>query len=220
MWNLRTEIYITVFILLTTLFLTTSYNSCPPPRPHFFLSFIWKCLLRWWLWPLQGVIHFSWVSSMYIWDICMYTQSCLTFWNLWTVAQQARLSMEFFQQEYWSGLPFPPPGDLPDPGIEPKSPALAGGFFTAEPPGKPFLKLLFYFNFLFQLHGLTCGILVPWSGIKPALRVLRAQSLSHWIFRKPLAGIFLLCNEIWVCLSQSPFWLWARAVPQETLLSM
>ena len=41
------------------------------------------------------------------------------------------------QQEYWRGLPFPPPGDLPDPGTEPTSPALAGGFFTNELPGKP-----------------------------------------------------------------------------------
>ena len=40
-------------------------------------------------------------------------------------------------QEYWNGLPFPSPGDLPDPRVEPTSPALAGGFFTAEPPGKP-----------------------------------------------------------------------------------
>ena len=45
--------------------------------------------------------------------------------------------MGFPRQEYWSGLPFPSPEDLPDPGIEPVSPALAGGFFTAEPPGKP-----------------------------------------------------------------------------------
>ena len=56
---------------------------------------------------------------------------------LWTVARQAPLSMEFFNQEYWSGLPFPTPGDLPDPGIKPGSPALAGGFLTTEPPGKP-----------------------------------------------------------------------------------
>ena len=42
--------------------------------------------------------------------------------------------MEFSRQEYWSGLPFPPPGDLPDPRIEPTSPALAGRFFTTEPP--------------------------------------------------------------------------------------
>ena len=47
----------------------------------------------------------------------------------WTVAHQAPLSMGFPRQEYWSGLPRPSPGDLPDPGIEPTSPALAGGFF-------------------------------------------------------------------------------------------
>ena len=45
--------------------------------------------------------------------------------------------MGFPQQEYWSGLPFPSPGDLPDPGIEPVFPALAGVFFTVEPPGTP-----------------------------------------------------------------------------------
>ena len=55
----------------------------------------------------------------------------------WTIACQAPLSMEFSRQESWSGLPFPPPGDLPDLGIELVSPALAGGFFTTEPPGKP-----------------------------------------------------------------------------------
>ena len=58
----------------------------------------------------------------------------------WTVAHQAPLSMGVSRQEYWSGLPHPSPGDLPDPEIEPKSltsPALAGGFFTIEPPGNP-----------------------------------------------------------------------------------
>ena len=53
----------------------------------------------------------------------------------WTVALQAPLSMGFPRQEYWSGLPFPSPGDLPDPGIEPESlvsPALAGEFFTSK----------------------------------------------------------------------------------------
>ena len=45
--------------------------------------------------------------------------------------------MGFSRQEYWSGLPFPPPGDPPDPGIKPVSPALAGGFFTTELLGKP-----------------------------------------------------------------------------------
>ena len=55
----------------------------------------------------------------------------------WTVAHQAPLSMRFSRQEYWSGLPFPSPGDLPDPGIEPRSPKLQADALTSEPPGKP-----------------------------------------------------------------------------------
>ena len=65
----------------------------------------------------------------------------------WTVDHQAPLSMGFFTREYWSGLPFPPPGDLPDPGIEPvflTSPALAGGFFTSSTTWKALC--LFYHN--------------------------------------------------------------------------
>ena len=57
----------------------------------------------------------------------------------WTVARQASLSMEFSRQEYETGLPFPPPGDFPNPGTElwsSESPALTGGFFTTESPGK------------------------------------------------------------------------------------
>ena len=55
----------------------------------------------------------------------------------WTVAHQAPPSMEFPRQEYWSGLPFPSPGDLPDPGFEPGSPALQADAFQSEPPGNP-----------------------------------------------------------------------------------
>ena len=55
----------------------------------------------------------------------------------WTVAHQAPPSMGFSRQEYWSGLPFPSPGDLPDPGIEPRSPALQADALTSEPPGNP-----------------------------------------------------------------------------------
>ena len=59
------------------------------------------------------------------------------FATLCTVSHQASLSMGFSRQEYWIGLPFPSPGDLPDPGMEPQSPALAGGFCSTEPPGEP-----------------------------------------------------------------------------------
>ena len=54
-----------------------------------------------------------------------------------TVAHQAPLSMEFFKQDYWSGLPFPTPGDLPHPGTEPRSSALQADSLSSEPPGEP-----------------------------------------------------------------------------------
>ena len=60
----------------------------------------------------------------------------------WMVAYQAPLSTGFSRQEYWSGLPFPSPGDLPNPGIEPGSPALQTDALPSEPPGKPLLLLL------------------------------------------------------------------------------
>ena len=60
----------------------------------------------------------------------------------WTVALQAPLPMGCSRLEYWSELPCPSPRDLPDPGMEPASPALAGGFFTAEPPRKPKCKVI------------------------------------------------------------------------------
>ena len=62
--------------------------------------------------------------------MCVCAQSYLT-------ALQVPLYVEFFTREYWYGLPCPPPGDLPNPEMEPVSLALAGEFFTSEPPGKP-----------------------------------------------------------------------------------
>ena len=59
------------------------------------------------------------------------------FVTLWTVACHAPLSMEFSRQEYWSGLPFPLPGDLPDPSVKLGSPALQADSLLSEPPGKP-----------------------------------------------------------------------------------
>ena len=63
-----------------------------------------------------------------------------------TVAHKAPLSMEFSRQEYWSGLPFLPPGDLPNPGTGPVSPALAAEFFTTKPLGKPSSQLCYSSN--------------------------------------------------------------------------
>ena len=64
-------------------------------------------------------------------------QSYLTLFDPMDCSPPVPWSIEFSRQEYWSGLPFPSPGDLPDPGIEPRSPALQADTLTSEPPGKP-----------------------------------------------------------------------------------
>ena len=66
----------------------------------------------------------------------------------WTVAHQTLLSMGFSRQEYWSGSPFPSPGDLPDPGIKPRSPALQIDALTSEPPGKPTQGIVVVINLI------------------------------------------------------------------------
>ena len=76
--------------------------------------------------PTPGHIVSEWVSEV--------TQLCPTLCDPWTGAHQAPPSMEFSRQEYWSGLPFPSPGDLPDPGIEPGSLALQADALPSEPP--------------------------------------------------------------------------------------
>ena len=88
-------------------------------------------------WKPQNPLHSVTDSTLFA---CICAQSCLTLCNALTVAHQAPVSMEFIRHGYWSGLPFPSPGDLPDPGIKPAplaSLALAGRFFTTEPPRKP-----------------------------------------------------------------------------------
>ena len=113
---------------------TVTRETVPNYRTYFFL---WSSMI-------ELFLIGSWGSSEDARTInsCMlnrFSHVCL-FVTPWTVACQAPLSMGFSRQEYWGGLPCPPPGDLPDPGIETmslKSPALAGGFFTTELPGKP-----------------------------------------------------------------------------------
>ena len=86
-------------------------------------------------------------TLMIHWIACvLVVQSCPTLSIPWMVARQAPLSMGFFRCKYWSKLPFPTPGDLPDPGIKPVSPAppaLAGRFFTTELPGMLYGRKLY-----------------------------------------------------------------------------
>ena len=103
------------------------------------------------LWSTTNIYMFVhiylYIHMIHIYTLCIfiytYTCACMIshIWLFipWTVAHQAPLSMEVSRQEYRSGLPFPSPGDFLDSGIEVMSlasPALAGGFFTTEPPGK------------------------------------------------------------------------------------
>ena len=72
---------------------------------------------------------------------------------LWTVALQALLSMGFSRQESWSGLPVPSPGDLPDPGIEPGSPAVQADSLPREPPGKYLTGIIFHQSLAMHCSG-------------------------------------------------------------------
>ena len=94
------------------------------------------------------LINKSWIQLMWLESldsdvcvcVCVFSRVWL-FVTPWTVARQAPRSMGFPRQEHWSGLPFPPSEDLPNSGTEPESPALAGEFFAAEPPGKPLILI-------------------------------------------------------------------------------
>ena len=106
---------------------------------------------------------------------CLYRLSCVQlFVTPWTVALQAPLSMGFPRQEYWSGFPFPSPGDLLNPGIKPTSlasPAPAGGFFTMS------TTLPVYYCYCFGCTTGHGGILVPRSWIKPAPSAVEAHGV-------------------------------------------
>ena len=99
-------------------------------------------------WMTEKAREFQKLTTLKLWTVWIITNCRKLFssvaqwyptllWPLWTIAHQAPLSMGFSRQEYWSGLPFPPPRDLPRPGIKPVFPALAGVFFITVPPGEP-----------------------------------------------------------------------------------
>ena len=106
----------------------------------------------------------------------------------WTVAHQAPPSMEFSRQEYWSGLSFPSPGDLPDPGIKPRSPTLQADTLPSEPPGKlqETGKVIWYYQLFKNLLQFV---------------VIHSQRLSHSQWNKRcFSGITLLSpssNKSW-----------------------
>ena len=87
-----------------------------------------------WKWVVCYRLWLVWVCTLLLLLLVRLLSRVRLVATLGTVARQASLSMGFSRPGYWSGLPFPPPGDFPNPGIEPASPALAGRLFTDEPP--------------------------------------------------------------------------------------
>ena len=109
---------------------------------------------------------YSMVNQLCIYIYCCYlvSKSYLTLATPWTITHQASLSMGFPRQEYWSGLPFPCPGDLSNPGTECMSLSLAGEFFATELPGKHrytyplFCRFPSHLGHHRALHRISCAI--------------------------------------------------------------
>ena len=100
----------------------------------------------------------------------------------WTVAYQASLSMGFSSQEYWSGLPFPSPGDLPDPRIEPRSPTLQADTLPSEPP----LSILYSNVYISSTYKKVCVIGCGFPFFPPAhsFSIGFFLALMRWCFNK------------------------------------
>ena len=116
----------------------------------------------------------------------------------WSGAHQAPLSMGFPRQECWSGLPFPSPGNLPDPGVELTSPALTARFFTTVPPGNP-SSILYYLLFDFKFKRIEWKKLMDCSifSLSPfyySNRNLDVKLLSIYQFRKKFLSVNYICH--------------------------
>ena len=130
------QLYLYVYLLLEIDFLINTPD-------HGVCVYLWM-IIGWGYFSLQNnSLIFEYSCMCVCWRWKTHAHLCVlscdrVFGTPWTVACQAPLSMKFFRQEYWSGLPFPSPRNLPDPGIELTSftsTALAGGFFTTAPSG-------------------------------------------------------------------------------------
>ena len=107
-------------------------RPCEQARPCELATYYWLHFKSFMLSGFLLFLHYSEVKSL---------SRVRLFATPWTATHQAPPSMGFSRQEYRSGLPFPSPGDLPDPGIEPRSPTLQADALTSEPPGKPGVRI-------------------------------------------------------------------------------
>ena len=127
---------------------------------------------------------------------CLVSKLCPNFAMPWTIAHQCSLSMGFLRQEYWGELPFPVPGDLPDPGIKLVSPVLAGRFFTTVPSGCPMIVLQLSKIKLCHILGFQGGA----SGKKPACQCVgdMRRGFDHWVGKMPWRSERLPTPVFWL----------------------
>ena len=142
----------------------------------------------------------------------------------WTIAYQAPPSMGFSRQEYWSGLPLPSPGDLPDPGIEPGSPTFQADALTSEPPGKPIFMQKFHYNTMktgTSRRGLLRSILA--SLVAQQSRICPPMHETSWVGKIPWRKKWLptpvfLSGEYHVQRSLAGYSPWGRRVRRDLVI--
>ena len=151
----------------------------------------------------------------------------------WTVAYQAHPSMGFSRQECWSGLAFPSPGDLPDPGIKPRSPVLQADALPSEPPGKPMEKSLFlpqfsHFPWINDLH-IVPKLWIPEFGGKKCWSWSFSLTASLFLWRNtflrslPYHSKYFLCHwDFYVFCYFLLLWtsVYVKTWPQPNFLTM
>ena len=185
------------------LFATPWTIACQAPLS---MGILQARILEWVAMPWCAAVHGvtksrTWLKDWIDWEVpCQVTCRVWLFATLWTAARQAPLSMGFSRQEYWSGLPCPPPGNLPNPGIKPvtlMSPALIGGF-------------VFFLSFFFFT---TCTV---WEARISLSNFIFMWSVSIYICFQFFCVYLLFTNPgylrwlAWTDKGEAPFWLTPR----------
>ena len=151
--------------------------------------------------------------------MCCAILSCFScvrlFVTVWTVAHQAPLSMGFSRQEYWSGLPRPPPGTFPSQVLNPVSCifCIVGGFFTTQLPGKPLCMCMYtYINSYISLHFYDFYVNCYHQGFALALPLCEYPRVS--------VHVMLMCICMWVCLPVSTYLFYLYNSPGKEIVSL